>query len=106
MNRRWLQSGFFLVCVTFSVAAFYNVMSDNAEVMKLAEETACGAVAPPTSSATGAKPAAPPPCSAQMTSMQRNPIAQVFTMATSKRAVIVRCTRAFVMFGDYACTAQ
>ncbi len=40
--RRALQSTFFFLCVLFSVAGAYNVMSDNADVEHLAESTACG----------------------------------------------------------------
>jgi hypothetical protein len=95
--KRWIQNGVFLACVLFSVAGAYNVMSDNAEVEKLAQELACRSDAP----APKGKPDAP--CRAQKTSMERNPIAQTFEFATSRETARVRCTRAFFMVGDYAC---
>ncbi len=92
--RRTFQSGVFLLCVIFSVAGAYNVMSDNAEVERLAQEVACGA--------GGAKaPAAA--CKAQKTRMERTPFAQTFDFATAKRQVTVRCARSAVLVGDYAC---
>jgi len=91
--KRALQSGLFFACVLASAAGMYNVMSDNAEVEKLAQETACGAEGPAT-------------CRAQKTLMERNPIAQRFDFALPKRTVTVRCTRAFVLVGDYGCTVR
>lgn len=90
--KRAFQSGLFFVCVVASAAGMYNVMSDNAEVEKLAKEAACGA--------------AQPSCNAQKTMMERTPIAQSFTFATGKKEVNVRCARAFVLVGDYACTPR
>lgn len=93
--RRGIQSAVFLVCVLFSVAGAYNVMSDNAEVERQAEATAC---------ADGKGP-----CKAQKTFMERTPLAQSFDFATggaSGKKVSVRCARAFVLVGDYACATR
>jgi hypothetical protein len=92
--KRALQSGLFLVCVVASAAGMYNVMSDNAEVEKLAQQTACGDESPTS-------------CRAQKTMMERTPFGQSFTFATGKKKeVAVRCSRAFVLAGDYACAQR
>ena len=91
--KRALQSGLFFVCVLASAAGMYNVMSDNAEVEKLAQQIACGDEGPA--------------CRAQKTMMERTPIAQTFTFVTGKhKDVGVRCSRAFVLAGDYACAMR
>jgi hypothetical protein len=79
----------FILCVAFSVAALYNVMSDNAEVERMAAAVACGEQGPN--------------CRAQMTRMERTPFGQTFEMVTPKRTVDIVCRRAYVMVGDYAC---
>lgn len=86
--RRGSQSFVFLLCVVFSVTAAYNVMSDNAEVQRMAEGVACG-------DAAG--------CKATMTLMERTPLSQSFKYATGKRNVDVRCARAFILVGEYRC---
>ena len=91
--RRGIQSAVFLVCVLFSVAGAYNVMADNAEVESLAQAAACG----------DGKAA----CRPQKTLMERTPIAQSFEFATGNgKKVSVRCARAFVLVGDYACATR
>jgi hypothetical protein len=67
-------------------------MSDNYEVEKLAAEKACGDQGPS--------------CRAQKTMIERNPIAQTFEFNTPKRNVGVRCTRALVFVGEYACVVR
>lgn len=90
--KRAGQVLFFLVCVLFTITAVYNVMSDNAEVLALASASACRGEAST--------------CRAQMTSMERTPFGQTFELATPKRKVEVRCVRALVLVGDYACTLR
>jgi hypothetical protein len=90
--RRALRILLFVACVFVSVAGAYNVMSDNAEVEKLAAEKACGD--------QGAG------CRAQKTMMERNPIAQTFDFSTPKRIVGVRCTRALIFVGEYTCIVR
>jgi hypothetical protein len=92
--RRGIQSAIFLACVLFSVAGAYNVMADNADVEAMAQATACG----------DGKAA----CKAQKTFMERTPIAQTFEFATGTtgKRVSVRCARAFVLAGEYTCTAR
>jgi hypothetical protein len=89
--KRAIQSGIFFACVGLSALGAYNVMSDNAEVEKLAESTACkGEVG----------------CRAQKTRMERTPIAQTFDYAVAKKTVTVRCTRGMLFVGDYTCEAR
>ena len=90
--RRALRILLFVACVFFSVAGAYNVMSDNADVEKLAAEKACGDQGPT--------------CRAQKTMVERNPIAQTFEYNTPKRNVGVRCTRAFWFVGEYSCLVR
>ncbi len=82
----------FLACVLFSVSAAYNVLSDNAEVQGMASSVACRD--------QGAN------CRAQMTRMERTPIAQTFELATQKRKVEIRCAREFLLVGEYICALR
>lgn len=93
--KRWGQTAIFLLCVLFSVASAYNVLSDNADVEKLAIVAAC-------SDNVGTQKG----CDAQKTRMERTPLAQTFELKTSRRTVEVRCTRAFVFVGDYGCSVR
>lgn len=90
--KRALQTGVFLLCVAASAAGLYNVMADNIEVERLAQQVACGDEGPT--------------CKAQKTFMERSPLAQTFDFSTAKRKVSVKCTRAFVLVGDYACALR
>lgn len=90
--KRAVQTILFLLCVVFSVAAVVNVLGDNAEVEALAVVAACA----------GQGTA----CHPQKTRMERTPFAQSFELVTPKRTVEVRCARALVLVGDYACTAR
>jgi hypothetical protein len=100
--RRWLRSsvGFFLVVA--SILGAYNVLSDNADVERLAQQVACDAAqTPPRGGA-----AAPAVCSASKTMMERTPIAQSFEYATGKKQVRIRCMRSAVLVGEYACEVR
>lgn len=90
--KRAAQAFVFVACVFFTVTGLYNVMSDNIEVVRMAEALACKDEKPP--------------CKGQMTRMERNPIAQSFEISTSKRRVDIRCTRAFYLVGEYACVLR
>ena len=90
--KRAVQTIVFVLCVVFSLAAIVNVLGDNAEVEALASATACAG--------EGAA------CHPQKTRMERTPIAQSFELATAKRTVEVRCARALVLVGDYACAVR
>lgn len=79
----------FLLCVGFSVASAYNVISDNSEVERMAAAVACGEQGPS--------------CRAQVTRIERTPFGQTFGMTTPKRSVDVVCRRAAIMVGDYSC---
>ena len=91
--KRAFQSGFFFLCVLFTAAGAFNVLSDNAEVEHLAQEVACGGG--PKMNVKG--------CNPQKTRMERTPIAQTFDFVTSKRTVTVRCTRSALLVGEYGC---
>jgi len=77
----------------------YNVYSDNAELKRFAEQTACG----------GRE------CSSKITRESRSPISQEFTFQTElvekgkpgrRASVDVTCKRSLILLGAYACTAQ
>jgi hypothetical protein len=87
----------FLACVLFSVTAFYNVMSDNEEVKRMAWDAACKKDGSNCEALKDKHPRA----------MERVPWAQTFTLNTPKGAEFkVRCTRSLVMVGDYACKVE
>lgn len=90
--KRAAQAFVFIACAFFTVTGLYNVLSDNIEVVRMATELACKDEKPK--------------CTGQMTRMERNPIAQTFEISTPKRRVDIRCTRAFYLVGDYACTLR
>lgn len=87
--KRAVQTAVFVLCVVFSVAAVVNVLADNAEVEAMAVAAACAGEGTT--------------CHPQKTRMERTPIAQSFELVTGKRTVEVRCARALVLVGDYAC---
>ena len=82
----------FFLCVGFSVAAGYNVMADNVEVRRMANDLACGDQGKA--------------CRATVTREERTPIGQSFSIVTAKRTVDVRCARALYLVGEYACALQ
>ena len=90
--KRAVQTIVFVLCVVFSLAAVVNVLGDNAEVEAMANAVACAG--------EGAT------CHPQKTRMDRTPLAQSFELVTAKRKVEVRCARALVLVGDYACSAR
>jgi hypothetical protein len=90
--RNVLRYVVFLACIGFTASAAYNVMVDDPSVQHLGEQVACGDEAGT--------------CVARMTSLERTPFARTFDFATSKRSVHVKCTRAFIMVGDYACAVR
>jgi hypothetical protein len=87
--KRLLQATFAVLCVVLSIGGLRNVLSDNIDVIRAANEVACGDQGKD--------------CRAQMTRMERNPIAQTFGITTPKRTVDVRCTRSLWFFGTYRC---
>jgi hypothetical protein len=90
--KRAVQTTIFVLCVVFSVAAVVNVLGDNAEVEAMATAAACAGEGTT--------------CHPQKTRMERTPIAQSFELVTGKRTVEVRCARALVLVGDYACVVR
>ena len=72
-----------------TLLALYNVYGDNTELLAHAERLACGG-----------------PC-VRLLRAQRTPIEQSFTFQTSlqpTRTLDVRCQRALLLIGAYACT--
>ena len=75
-----------------TVLGLYNVYSDNAEVQRLAERTACGEGG----------------CVRTLRA-HRTPMGQDFEFQTSvqpQRSLEVHCARAYVLLGAYACQSQ
>lgn len=96
--------GFFRSFLSFALLAgtalgLYNVYADNTELKVAAERVAC----------------AGRECSSKITRESRSPLSQSFTFQTQLvekgksgrgASVDVECKRAFVLLGEYACTAQ
>ena len=75
-----------------TVIAVYNVYGDNADVVKHAESLACGKA----------------PC-VRLLRAERTPVKQSFTFQTSLRPPAtreVRCERALLLVGSFACNAS
>lgn len=81
-----------LLLVVAASLGIYNVLADNAEVVALAETTACGKTK----------------CSLAMTKMMRHPFGQSFTFQTNANGgtANVGCRRAFYLLGAYRCIAE
>ena len=74
-----------------TILALYNVYGDNTELVKRAEGLACGGKC------------------VRLLRAQRTPIEQSFTFQTSlqpTRTLEVRCQRALLFAGDYACSPR
>jgi hypothetical protein len=82
---------FLVLCIVVSLCGFYNVLSDNADVRKAAADVAC-------------RDKKCGPGGAAMVREERNPFAQSFTYSTGAGQVNVRCMRAAIFVGEYACT--
>lgn len=96
-TKRLIRPLITIVLLGATGLGLYNVFSDNTEVRKLAESTACGA----------------PDCSVALTREAKNPIAQTFTFQTDMRqagqkqpTVEVSCHRALYLVGEYSCEAK
>ena len=90
--KRLLQAVLAVLFVVLSIGGLRNVLSDNVDEIHAANEIACGDQGKD--------------CRAQMTRMERNPIAQTFGITTPKRTVDVRCTRSLWFFGTYRCVLR
>jgi hypothetical protein len=80
-----------LLCL--AVVAVYNVISDNADVVALAETAACGT----------------PKCALSKVKEFRQPFGQSFTFQTSMKPqtlVDIDCHRGYVLVGTYACKRE
>ncbi len=96
-GKRIIRPIISVTLVVLTVLGLNNVYSDNSELRKLAEQTACGSE----------------PCATHLLEMQRSPIAQSFRFQTGKNEGeamtgerSVRCQREFVFLGEYACAVQ
>ena len=88
--KRVLRRSFSVILIAATVLGLYNVYSDNAAVVAMAEATACG----------GRN------CTARITRQERNPFTQSFTFQTSIKShstVDVTCARSLYLLGDYSC---
>jgi hypothetical protein len=73
-----------------TLVALYNVYGDNADLVKQAESLACNGSC------------------VRLLRAQRTPLAQSFTFQTSVqplRTIEVRCERALLLVGSFACSA-
>jgi hypothetical protein len=75
-----------IACIVVSLAAMINVFADNGEVVSSAKGVACPSG----------------PC--DIARSDRTPFAQTFDFRTTKGTVTVRCARAAIFFGEYACS--
>ena len=81
-----------LLCLVGSFLALYNVYSDLGPVQKNAEAVACG----------------PTPCAA-LIGMERTPVQVTFRFQVQRNkadTAQVRCSRSFLLIGDYSCTKE
>ena len=92
--KRFASAAFLILCIGVSIACAINVFADNTGLVTQAGELACKGLA-------CAKPAA-------LTRVDRTPIAQTFTFAAGKAGtgVTVRCARAAILVGEYACLKE
>ena len=77
-----------VLCVLITLASVVNVVVDNAEVVALAQKTACEGKAK---------------CEMAQTAQMRIPLWQEITFSGGKQIVQVRCQRSFIAFGEYSC---
>ncbi|HEY3497882.1 MAG TPA: hypothetical protein VGK73_24455 [Polyangiaceae bacterium] len=83
------------ICLGVTALGLANTYGDNADVVKLAQARACGSEG----------------CSFQTLRQERSPFSQSFTFQVSltekgkQRGATadVKCARAYVLLGDYAC---
>jgi hypothetical protein len=84
-----------VVCLGVTVLGLINTYGDNAEVVTLAQKTACGS----------------PGCTFNTLRQERSPLSQSFgfqvkTVEKGRErgaTADVTCKRAYVLFGDYGC---
>ena len=102
--KRFVQLMIFGLCLAFSVAAVYNVFSDNADVERMAGFVACDQSGD--ANAGGVPAVSDSGCRPHITRLEKTPFGQTFEFATAKRTVGVRCQRSFVIVGKYTCKVQ
>jgi hypothetical protein len=86
--RSYLKSFLVLTCVVVSIAGLVNVFSDNADIVAKAKEIGCPR----------------PMCT--LTRMERTPFSQTFEFQSAVGTIGVKCVRAAIFFGEYACAKQ
>jgi hypothetical protein len=81
-----------IVLLGLTALGFLNTYGDASDVQKLAAQTACGGDM----------------CPSQMVELSRSPFSQdyVFLVEKTRTRVQVKCVRAFIFLGDYACKKE
>jgi len=79
-----------IACIVVSLAAMVNVFADNDEVLAKARDVG---------GCTTKQ-------SCDLARMDRSPFAQTFDFRATPGPISVRCTRAAIFFGEYACKKQ
>lgn len=80
-----------LLAAFTTLATIMNVVQDNADVIALAERTACQGMNP---------------CRFANTSMMRTPLGQTFEYSDGKATVEIKCSRGAIAFGAYECRSS
>jgi hypothetical protein len=94
MARRRLGQLFLVLCVAVSIAGFYNVLGDDAELQAQAKRATC-----PNSVCAGGN-------DAQLARVDRNPFFATYTFDVKGRTIPIRCARQFCFVGAYSCSAE
>ncbi len=89
MQRKFGYFVLLVLCITSGILSWDNVLSDPAPVTRLAEEAACKVKI----------------CAERhaMTKIERNPFGQSAEFTWQSGAVVVECSRPWVVFGDRVC---
>lgn len=85
----YARFAFALVALFAMLASLHNVFGDNVELVPVAKYTAC------------------PENLCAMTQLERTPFSQNFQFVTPKKeTIVVRCQRAAIFVGEYACVRE
>jgi hypothetical protein len=87
--KRYGSTVLTIVCIAVAALGLFNVYADNDAVVQDAQRTACGPSGPA--------------CGAQVTSQERTPFGQTFTVHTPTGSVGVTCRRSAILVGGYSC---
>ena len=89
-SKRIIRPLISLLIIAATALGLVNVYADNAAVIQLAEQTACG----------------DRNCAVTMTHQERNPFTQSFTFQTdlkTQTTAEVSCHRSLYLLGEYSC---